>query len=634
MNAALAGRLLLLRGPPGAWGGGRYKCMLLRGGAGAGARVSSQRLNGAAGATVVAIRHHGNHDHSHHALDASSPPASGGDNGAGMENLAERFAKGETLWSILLKRREGRMRLYGVAAGTALCWCDCSSLLGLNSTLLPFEPIGFLTTAAGAFPTLQSAIGDLSRRKVSLDLSMSIGLLAALFSGETFTSSLMTLVVLVSNELEEVTVAKTEGNISKMSAKLPENVEVLVDGHTKKSHISSVHVGDVLRVRPGGLLPVDGRIVQGSASIDESGITGEPLPRLKLEGDKVFAGTINQDGVVDVEVAAIGETTIVGRIITTVREAETQQAPIVHLADRAAKAVVYFALASSTITYAVTGLVDNAVSVLVVAGACGIALGTPLAIVGGIGSAARQGVIIKGGRHLEALTQVDAIVFDKTGTLTTGQPRVSDWYVIPSATSEDYQGHFADVLHEVGGRSEHPLARALVHHAGPRQATVHVDDYQVKPGLGVACTIDGKRMLVGSLRLMEVENVNVESLQTSLPQDWGWLFHPDHGESTASEVLVVEDGKLLGVLLVKDTLREEAPAVIEQLRQQGLKMYIMSGDRKRAVLSIAQQLGISASDVHAELSPAAKQSLVEDMVRRGEKVVMVGDGLNDAMLVP
>ncbi len=578
----------------------------------------------------------------------------------GSTALADRFARGDSLWDILFSQGKRDMKKMAIVSiGCGLSWLDVLSMTGLNNfVLLPFDPVGLCATIYGAQETVRTAFLDLSHRRVTMDLSMSIGIIAAAATGQTLTSSLMTLTVLVSHEFESLIKAKAKGNIENMKL-LPEHIDVVVQEEPGKDKVGfngvsnngpgvrstiqiplkDVQVGMIVRIKPGGMVPVDGTIVEGGSHIDEAAITGEALPCYRTVGEKAFASCINQEGVLEVQALEVGSTTILGKIVEAVRKSEGKKAPVTALAEKAAWIVVYFAMGSSFVTYIGTGIVENAVSVLVVAGACGIAAGTPLAILGGIGSTARRGVVVKDGRHLQTLASIDTIVFDKTGTITQGRPKVTSVFLVESTDEEKRfradMARFAAILYTISSRQEHPIARALtsytVDQIGVKEKEeIVLADYLVQPGLGVKCTINGAIVLLGNAKLVETHGWKTDEEATKFAAyRKRWADHLTANTST-SEVFVVE-GVLLGGLLVSDAIRPEAEMMLQRLRALGIKnIYVFSGDRESSVTSVCDDLGIPKEFAYAEQSPDDKMELVKGLVREGKTVAFLGDGINDA----
>src|SRR6516162_7907883 len=337
-------------------------------------------------------------------------------------------------------------------------WKSLAGLLGLDETVANFDLIALAATLAGGYPIFKEAVANLLARRMTMELSMTIALAAALAIGELFTALVIVLFVLVAEVLEGLTVGRGRRAIKDLLDLLPQQAVVRRGGGTQEVGAAEVQVGDVVLVKPGARVPVDGVVVGGNSFVDQAPITGESLPVEKLPGSSVYAGTINQSGVLEVRTEGVGRDTAFGKIIEAVERAEQSRAPIQKTADRLAGYLVYFALGCAALTFLVTRDVRSTISVVIVAGACGIAAGTPLAVLGAIGQAARDGAIIKGGLYLETLGAVDTVVLDKTGTLTLGNPSVNRVYSCPGATAESVVAAAAIAERS----SEHPLAKAVL----------------------------------------------------------------------------------------------------------------------------------------------------------------------------
>jgi Cd2+/Zn2+-exporting ATPase/Cu+-exporting ATPase len=353
---------------------------------------------------------------------------------------------------------------------------------------------------------------------------------------------------------------------------------------------------------------VDGEVIAGHSFVDQATITGESLPVEKLPGARVFAGTINQSGLLEVRTAGVGRDTAFGRIIDAVERAEQTRAPIQKTADRLAGYLVYFALACAAFAFLVTRDARSTISVVIVAGACGIAAGTPLAILGAIGRAARAGAIVKGGLYLEALGHVDTVVLDKTGTLTLGVPEVVVVQPVPGVEE-------SDVLLVAGiaeKRSEHPLAHAIL----SRLATPpgEPEQFSYTPGLGIVCNFRGVTIIVGSRALLTNHGIALDACPTA----------PDE----LTEVLVARSGGLLGTIHSADVLRPEAIAAVATLRGMGLRTVLLTGDNHAIADAVGKQLAVD--EVGAGLLPNEKVERVKALMAQGRNVAMVGDGVNDA----
>jgi heavy metal translocating P-type ATPase len=383
------------------------------------------------------------------------------------------------------------------------------------------------------------------------------------------------------------------------------------EGQVAARSLSEIRLGDVVLVRPGGRIPVDGVVVSGHSFVDQSTITGESMPVEKISGTEAFAGTINQSGVLEIRAQKIGRDTAFGRIIEAVERAERSRAPIQRTADRLAGYLVYFALGCAALTFLITRDARSTISVIVVAGACGIAAGTPLAILGGIGRAARKGAIVKGGLYLEVLSSVDTVVLDKTGTLTLGTPEIFDVHVYDGASSKDIMRIAATAERF----SEHPLAKAIVKKATEWSLPIgEPSGFHYSPGKGIMCEVENQRTLVGTRALLEQEGVPV----------------PNDGSQSErfSEVMVATGGRVLGSIRIADVLRAEAAAAVRQMKSLGLRTVLLTGDRKEIADATAKELGVD--EVQSEMLPDQKVARVRELRAQGKTVAMVGDGVNDA----
>jgi heavy metal translocating P-type ATPase len=479
----------------------------------------------------------------------------------------------------------------------------------------PFERIslvGMLGVLIGGWPIFKEAAENVGRQRMTMELSMSIAIAAAAAIGEFFTALIITLFVLAAEVLENLTVAHGRRAIRDLMDFLPRSIVVRRDGAVRETAPQEVRIGDSVLVNPGSLIPVDGIVINGHSFVDQARITGESVPAEKVAGSTVYAGTINQSGALEIRTERIGRDTSYGKIIEAVEQAERSRAPVQRLADRLAGYLVYFALAAALLTFAVGRDIRSTIAVVIVAGACGIAAGTPLALLGGIGRAARLGAIIKGGKYLETLGQVNTVVFDKTGTLTSGRtevqavlpaPQVSEKEVIETAASAEM-------------RSEHPLAKAIIAHAIAAGIMFNEPErFNYEPGRGIAALVSGSRILVGSRALMAAHEIAL--FKISRPAD-----------DAGSEVLVARDGHFLGTILIGDSLRPEAQRAIASLDRLGIQSILLTGDSSAVAKAVGDQLGIN--QIEAELLPEAKLARIKKLVEDGLVVAMVGDGINDA----
>ena len=358
--------------------------------------------------------------------------------------------------------------------------------------------IGIAAALIGGYPIFKEAFENIIERKMTMELSMTIALLAALAIGEFFTALVITAFVLAAEVLEGLTVGRGRRAIQSLLDFLPRTATVRRNGEVQEIPSDQVKVGDTVIVKPGGRIPVDGIVLGGRSFVEQAAITGEAMPVEKIPGDGVYAGTINQSGALEIAAQKLGRDTTFGRIIEAVERAEKSRAPIQKTADRLAGYLVYFALGAAVLTFIITHNIRSTISVVIVAGACGIAAGTPLAILGAIGRAAHQGAIIKGGLYLEALAAVDTVLLDKTGTLTFGTPQIQE--VVSANGFGERQIITAASIAE--RKSEHPLAKAVVARATELAIPlVEPDEFSYTPGKGVRVSYEGEEILVGSLSL-------------------------------------------------------------------------------------------------------------------------------------
>jgi len=492
-----------------------------------------------------------------------------------------------------------------VAAGAAAVW------FRVWEPFPRFSVLGIVTLLIGGWPILREAAENALQRRMTMELSMSIALIAAAAIGEFFTALVIALFVLVAEILEELTVSRGRRAIQDLLRFLPQTVTVRRESEVREVSLSDLLPGDLVVVAPGARLAADGTVVSGRSFVDQAAITGESVPVEKAAGALVYAGTINQSGSLEFRVDRLGRDTSFGRIVEAVERAEHSRAPIQKVADRYAAYLVYFAIGAAILTFAVTRNMRSTISVVIVAGACGIAAGTPLAILGGIGQAARRGAIVKGGLFLEALSTIDTAVFDKTGTVTFGRPEVRDLRPEPGVAPR--------VLLEAAAiaerRSEHPLGKAIIERAVKEGIPVtEPRAFAYHPGRGVAATLGGVEILAGNRTFLRERGIPVAS---------------SSGEERAtSEVVIARSGVPLGAIYVADTVRPEALKAIRSLKAMGMRTILLTGDARAVGEAVGRELGVD--QVEAELLPEAKLARIDALVSSKRKVAMVGDGVNDA----
>ena len=502
---------------------------------------------------------------------------------------------------------------------------------------------GAVVLAVGCWPLLVEAAGDLRERRMSMELSMLLAIVAAAAIGEWVTALAVTVFALCAEVLEELSMDRGRDALTDLMSFLPQTARVVGAPETTESAESAeaaeasqspgvtevpldeVRPGQVIALSPGGRVPVDGVVRTGRADVDQSRITGEALPVQVGPGDRVPAGSITR-GALELEVERVGEESSYGRIVAAVRHAQSSRAPVQRLADRLAARIVYLALAAALVTFLVTRDVRATISVIIVAGACGVAAGTPLAVLAAIARAARCGAFVKDGTHLEQLSAVDTVVVDKTGTLTVGEPQVVSVLPTEAAASE---GEVLALAAAAEWNSEHPIGRAIYAEAAVRDLTVPMPgDVAYSPGAGVSAHVEGRQITVGRCRGQK----NQPERDASDCEDAAALSTESDPEapSATSVVEVRADGQLLGTIALADRLRQGAATAVRDLGDMGLEVLMLTGDSAASARHVAGLLGLAEEQVRADLLPTDKEEVVDSLRRAGKRVAMVGDGVNDA----
>ena len=506
---------------------------------------------------------------------------------------------GQSLW-----RRVDRSDLARVGV-VALCAMVAAAVARAASPWL--VPVAAVGLAVGCWPILVAAWADVRARRMSMELSMLIAIAAAAAIGEWVTALVITAFVLAAEILEDLSMDRGRNALTDLMSFLPTTVQLRDGGQVRAAALRDVHVGQTVVVSPGGRVPVDGTVTAGRSSLDQSRITGESLPVDVEPGDSVYAGSVNQIGALEIRAERVGAASSYGQIVAAVRAAQSSPAPAQRLADRLAGYLVYLALAGAAVTYLLTRDIRATISVVIVAGACGIAAGTPLAVLAAIGRAAHTGAFIKDGTHLEELSTVDTIVFDKTGTLTEGSPAVVAVHPASGFTPEQVLAAAA----AAEWYSEHPLGQAIRTHARVYGLTpVQPQSFDYEPGRGLSAHVDGRLVRVGNARLVP------EAHETAQPT------------TQATAVHVAIDHTFAGTILLADTVRGSAHQCVRDLHALGLRVLMITGDSRATAAAVAAQLGIE--DVRAELLPADKLAAIEAERAAGRRIAMVGDGVNDA----
>src|SRR6266487_1341500 len=475
------------------------------------------------------------------------------------------------------KNREDEIRLslMGLAA--------LFSYLEFWRSFSSIDLVAIGATLVGGYPVFVETFHSLRHRSINMEVSMTVAIVASLLVGQFTAAVVVTFFVLLSEFIEAYAVDKGRATIVKLEKSVPRRALVRRDEKEVETNVETIQPGETVIVRDGERIPVDGALVKGSGFVNQSAITGEAIAVEKMAGSRVFAGSVDESGIFEVQTEKVGTETVFGQIIKLVEGAESRKAPIQRISDKLAAWLVEFTIIFAVITFLVTRNLISTISVIVVAGACGVAAGTPLAIVAVMGGLAKRGVIVKGGVYVQEMSKVDTVVIDKTGTLTFGDPEVTDVVGLHGCSREQVLT-YASAAEKF---SKHPLAHAIVAKAqalGVNSGSTSSSDYMA--GKGIVSWYDGEQVLVA------------------------------HG------------GRICGVIGISDKIRNESREAVRELGKMGLSTIMLTGDNQVASKTVGEQVGID--EVHAELLPADKVSYIEQLSASGRRIAMVGDGVNDA----
>lgn len=461
-----------------------------------------------------------------------------------------------------------------------------------------------------------SAIQGIRERDFTADIPVSFASIAAIAVGYYSAAAVVAVLLLAGGLLEEFVSARAARALDALASLLPDQITIRRDGVEAQIAIQDVRRDDVVLVRPGERIPVDGEVIGGSASVNQAAITGESVPVDKQQGDGVFAGTLASLGALEVRATKVGVETTLGQIRRMVAEAQQQKAPIERVLDRYAKLYTPVALVLAAGLWLITGEASRAITMLIVFCPCVMVLATPTALVASIGNAALRGSLVKKGATIEAMEKIDTVCFDKTGTLTHGEPRLLRTIALNGLADTE----LLRLAASAEKFSEHALAQAIVDAAGSRMIAVpDPDHFDVLPGLGVRASTCGQKVIVGRPDLLAGQGVQVaDELRSQIVE----LTGPG-----ATVIAVAVDDQAAGLLVMRDTLRPDAKAVVSALNQLGTTTVLITGDNNATAHRIAAELGIV--EVHAAVLPARKAQIVESLQAQGRRVAFVGDGVND-----
>lgn len=499
-----------------------------------------------------------------------------------------------------------------VVSGIALI----CSLMGIFD-FFPFDIAYVAIILCGVPIILEAFIGLVTAFDIKADVLVSLALIASICIGEDFAAGEVAFIMQIGGLLEDLTVAKARAGIEKLVNLTPQTARVVNNGEVSIINANEVKVGDVLRVLPGEGIAVDGVIISGQTSIDQAVMTGEPIPVDKTVGDEVSSGTVNRFGTFEMKATKVGDDSSIQRMIALVQSADAGKAKIVGIADKWATWIVVIALTAAAITWALTGEIIRAVTILVVFCPCALVLATPTAIMAAIGNATKHSFLVREGDALERLSAVSKVAFDKTGTLTYGMPEVS---AVCSLSEEYTESEIFSLAASVEQFSEHPLGKAIVKcwNQNGDISILPAEDFKMQPGRGVSATIKGKRILAGSLAMVchgsETFQLNHEMR--------------DFLDNGSTIIFIAADEEIIGYIVLSDKVRKESAAMINALHSNGIQPVLLTGDNRNSAEAIAKQLGID--EVHAGCKPEDKLKLIEKYQESKEAICMIGDGINDA----
>ena len=484
---------------------------------------------------------------------------------------------------------------------------------------LPFDPAWIAIVLCGVPIVLEAVIGLVTAFDIKADVLVSLALIASVCIGEDFAAGEVAFIMQLGGLLEDLTVAKARAGIEKLVHLTPRTARVLSPAGEKVVPAEEVQVGDLLQVRPGETVPVDGVITSGQTSINQAVMTGESLPVDKGVGDQVSSGTVNQFGAFDMRATRVGQDSAIQRMIRLVQSADAGKAKIVRLADRWATWIVVIALTAAALTWLISGEIIRAVTILVVFCPCALVLATPTAIMAAIGNATRHSFLVREGDALERLAQVGKAAFDKTGTLTRGVPEVTAVRSLsPGVTEEQVYAWLARA--ELG--SEHPLGKAVVRgwQAAGGGTPAPAEDFEALPGRGLRAVLDGHTVLAGSEALLEEAGAALPPAARAEAE--GFLARG------CTLIYLAVDGAPAGFCALADTVRGEAAAMLRALSAEGVSPVLLTGDNENAAAHIARTLSIR--EYRAGCLPEDKLNWIDRAQQAGVRICMVGDGINDA----
>lgn len=497
--------------------------------------------------------------------------------------------------------------------------CLFMSLIQSVDELLHFN-LSWIAIILCGLPIIKEAATCLYEEfDIKADVLVSLALIASVIIGEIFAAGEISVIMTIGALLEDLTVQKAQSGIENLVKLTPKQARIIRDNKEIMINADDIEIGDIVRVIAGETIPVDGVIIKGQSSIDESIMNGESLPVDKYVGDDVLSGTINQYSTFDIKATKTSQDSSLKRMIKLVKEADSKKAPIVSLTDRWATWIVVIALVSSIGTYLVTHQILRSVTILVVFCPCALVLATPTAIMAGIGNASKYGMLIKGGDVVERLSKIKNIAFDKTGTLTYGKLSVVEY---KSFCPEYDDETFLKILASVEAYSEHPLGKAITsYYKENNEELLDIQNFTVNPGKGITANLGEKSILVGNLKLIKDVDINLNKDIINISEEFT--------KKGCTVIYLSIDNKLIGYVALSDILREEAKEVISYIKSQKINPVMLTGDNKNSAQNIANIVGID--DIHPSLLPEDKMNIIKNLEDSKSPTCMIGDGVNDAL---
>ncbi|MBR2180036.1 MAG: cation-translocating P-type ATPase [Selenomonadaceae bacterium] len=495
-----------------------------------------------------------------------------------------------------------------------------SFIMSTMEIAIPIDP-AWISVIISGLPILYEAIERLIERsgitKISSPLLISTALIAALMIGDVFAAGEVAFIMALGEMLEDMTTDRARIGLEKLIKLAPQQGRRIINSEAEIIPLDDIRVNDVLRILPGETIPIDGVIISGTSSVDQSIMTGESLPIDKSVGDEVFGGTINRFGSIDIKATKLNEDSSLQKLIRMVKDAESKKAPMQRIADKWASYLVPLAMIIAIVAYFVTGDIIRAVTVLIVFCPCALVLATPTAIMAAIGQATKHGIIIKSGEALEKMGKTDIVAFDKTGTLTFGKLDVTDVIATSDLNNED----LLKLTASAESRSEHPLGKAITNRATKSAVSlIEVGSFLMQSGKGIKAVVEGREVFCGSEKYLLENGVSINSKSKETIEEL-------RNQGKVS-VLTAVDGKHVGIIALSDVIRPASKSMMTSLKDMKTQAVLLTGDNQQTAKYFASRAGID--NIKAELLPEDKVNSIFELQQQGHTVCMIGDGVNDA----